>query len=232
MWLPSPLGGEGQILKRQRSIRVRGRRRCGDDIRNRRLPLTLVSALRLKPVPLPQGERVKDFHHGRGDEAMGRTQSVPPAGLFDRMRHDSRRVETPDQYRDAVLLDLQDLLGTIRRWSNAELIEYQEVNQSVLNYGVSPITGRVVTRDSADALAREIRESILRFDQRFDPASFQVTATLDPDRTPLDALTLRLEGHLRGFPKPVPFYVRVAANLDNGLLELIPETAGHDATAA
>ncbi|MCA9024288.1 MAG: GPW/gp25 family protein [Planctomycetaceae bacterium] len=156
---------------------------------------------------------------------MGRTQSVAPAGLFDRMRHEAPSIESADDYRNAVLLDLQDLLGTIRRWTPVELAEFPEVNRSVVNFGVAPITGRIVSRDTANELAREVRACILQFDPRFDPASFEVRPILDSQRTPLDALTIELEGNLRGLPKPVPFFVRVAADLDSGLFVLIPETA-------
>ncbi len=157
--------------------------------------------------------------------AIGDARDVAPAGLLGRIGQDSRRIETPEAYHQAVLADLQDLLGTVRRWSNAELDKHRDVGRSVLNYGVSPLTGRVLSRDSADELAGEIRATILRFDGRFDPATFQVTATVDPDRTPLDALTLRLEGNLRGFPRPVPFFARATANLESGFLEFLPEAA-------
>jgi len=157
--------------------------------------------------------------------AMGNLREIAPAGLFDRLFHDARPVETPDDYHEAVLADLQDLLGTIRCWSGAELDEHREVERSVLNYGVSPITGRAISRDAADQLAGEIRATILRFDQRFDPGTLRVTATVDPDRTPLDALTLRLEGRLRGLPQPVPFFALVKADFESGLLELVPEAA-------
>lgn len=156
---------------------------------------------------------------------MGKSGEVAPAGLFDRLCRDARPIESPEDYYEVVVADLQDLLGTVRRWSDAELADHREIERSILNYGVPPITGRVISRDSADELAREIREAILRFDPRFDPGSLNVTATVDPDRTPLDALTLQLEGHLQGFPQPVPFFARVKADLESGLLELIPEVA-------
>ncbi len=157
--------------------------------------------------------------------AIGEARDVAPAGLLGRIGRDAPRIDTPEAYHQAVLTDLQDLLGTVRRWPDSELGEHREVGRSVLNYGVSPLTGRVVSRDSADELAGEIRATILRFDGRFDPATFHVTATVDPDRTPLDALVLRLEGNLRGFPQPVPFFARATANLDSGFLEFLPEAA-------
>jgi len=54
---PSPLEGEGQILRRPRRIKVRGCRPLRVVHPLQRCPLTLPSSLRSKAVPLPQGER-------------------------------------------------------------------------------------------------------------------------------------------------------------------------------
>ncbi|MBX3436477.1 MAG: GPW/gp25 family protein [Planctomycetaceae bacterium] len=150
---------------------------------------------------------------------------VAPAGLLDRLCLEAVPVDSPEDYRAAVLADLQDLLGTIRHWSSEELADHGEVEASVINYGIAPLTGRVITGDAADQLAAEIRSTILRFDGRFEPASLEVTSMVDPDRTSLDALTLRLEGRLRGFPKPIPFLARATANLETGILVLTAEGA-------
>ncbi|MGD9857451.1 MAG: type VI secretion system baseplate subunit TssE [Planctomycetaceae bacterium] len=157
--------------------------------------------------------------------SVSEVRDVPPAGLFDRLCRDAQPIRTSEAYQAAVLADLEDLLGTTRRWSRAELAAHGEVARSVLNYGAPPLTGRVVTRDSAEQLAAEVRATVLRFDPRFDPSSFRVTSTVDPDRTSLDAITLRLEGQLRGFPKPVPFLALASANLESGSLEFVPGVA-------
>lgn len=157
--------------------------------------------------------------------SVGQVRDVPPAGFLNRLQQDPHPIHTAAMYRAAVLADLQDLLGTARRWSAAELGPRHEVENSVLNFGIPGLTGRMITRESAERLADEIRATILRFDARFDPSDFRVTSTVDPDRSSLDAITLRLEGRLRGFPGPVPFLARATANLESGTLELVPEDA-------
>lgn len=148
------------------------------------------------------------------------TSRVPPAGLWDRLRHEGRTVRTEREYRDAVTRDLQDLLGTTRHWSPGDFSESPAVAYSVLNFGVPSITGRVVTIDSAEQLARDIRSAILRFDRRFDSTSTTVCVGSTATVMDCQAVPLVIESTLGGFPTPVPFSATAIANFDSGHIEV------------
>ncbi len=146
-----------------------------------------------------------------------------PGGLLGELLANGPSVATADDYRAAVVEDLRDLLGTTRHWSDDDLKGRPDLARSVLNYGIAPLTGRSVGRETADELAREIRTAVTRFEPRIDPATLVTEATVDPDRTPLDALVITIGGRLLGFPEPIPFLVRATANLEAGHFDLVAE---------
>ena len=156
----------------------------------------------------------------------GVISETPPAGLFERMRHAGTRIETEAQYRAAVVRDLQNLLGSTRRWPDEELASTPNVLGSVVNYGVPSITGRVMTIDSADQIAQEIRAAIVRFDNRFERSSLEVRGSLGEPGVSAEVIRLTVSGLLLGLPEPVPFFGVVHADIDNGTIEIVSE--GHD----
>lgn len=139
----------------------------------------------------------------------------PPAGKVDGVRSMSRR-----QLRDALLRDLDDLLRTApaldRRWQDDPVL-----GASVLNYGLSPLTGRTASSVDARLLEARVRQAILRFEPRLLPETLAVRA-IEPSSL-LDThnvVEIEIRGHLWSHPEPLDILLRTRMNLEAGQVDV------------
>ena len=133
---------------------------------------------------------------------------------------DDMRVMTKAQIREAVLRDLSWLLNAVSplgEQANARAL----VAESVLNYGLPPMSGQMASRIDVGLLERTIKQAILRFEPRVMSDSLEVRA-LDPSSV-LDTHNV-IEFEIRGFmwaqPVPLELLLRTQVDLEAGQVEV------------
>ena len=135
----------------------------------------------------------------------------------------AQRVIDMRRLRELVLRDLAWLLNCDNAESAADWSEYPHVRKSVVNFGISGLTGASLARTSLAILERGIRESIRTFEPRILPDSVQVFAQASESAMNNRALSLKIEGEMWAQPVPVRLLVRTEFDLDLGVAKIVTE---------
>jgi type VI secretion system protein ImpF len=158
-------------------------------------------------------------------DARDRLQPVLLDRLTDlaptsRVEADDTRVMNKAQIREAVLRDLAWLLNAVKPMGSiAEA--YPQVADSVLNYGLPPMSGQLASRIDVALLERIIKEAIQQFEPRVMAASLEVKA-LEASSV-LDTHNV-IEFEIRGFmwaqPVPLELLLRTQVDLEAGQIDV------------
>ena len=168
-------------------------------------------------------------------EASARDTMQP--ALLDRLLDDAPqqqvesredRVITRQRLRACVLRDLGWLFNTTAPSVNVQLGEqtralsdWQYVRDSVLNYGLPALSGRLVSSLDLTELERAMREAILAYEPRILPDTLQVTGIRpeDPHRHH-NVITMQISGQLWAQPYPLELLIKTDLNLESGEVKL------------
>ncbi|GHS93259.1 hypothetical protein FACS1894139_18570 [Planctomycetales bacterium] len=134
-----------------------------------------------------------------------------------------RRVSSLRQYREAILRDLQWLLGS-RALFNRDADRAaapRAVQESVLNFGMRDLTGQTLSGRRREQLANCLREALTRFEPRIMPDTLAITVTThhDDERVPATSLRLDLRGTLFALPVPEELVFRTDLDLETGVIK-------------
>lgn len=149
------------------------------------------------------------------DEAPGNT--APRGGLS----------VTLSELRKSVLRDLNWLFNTSQLLKSEELESWPQVRNSVLNYGLPPLSGMAASGLDLGQLERTLRQAIIDFEPRILPDSVSVRALLD--RESLDhhnTLSLHIEALLWAQPVPIELLLRTQLDLESGQNRVDETTVG------
>ena len=138
----------------------------------------------------------------------------------DRVEADDHRVMSKAQLRQAVLRDLGALFNAVQPLG-AEADAYPMLADSVLNYGLPPLSGQLASRLDVSVLERAIRQAIMRFEPRILPDSLHVraleaTSVLDTH----NVIEFEIRGHLWSQPVPLEILLRTQLDLEAGQVEV------------
>ena len=137
-----------------------------------------------------------------------------------KLETEDARVMNKAQIRAAVLRDLSWLLNAVQPLSR-EAQAYPGTGDSVLNFGLPPMSGQMASRIDVSMLERVIRQAILRFEPRVMQESLEVKA-LDATSV-LDTHNV-IEFEIRGFmwaqPVPLELLLRTQVDLEAGQVEV------------
>ena len=157
--------------------------------------------------------------------------------LLDRLTDDDSRsaVESREQrvlsvrrLRDCVLRDLSWLLNSSSLPAAEDSVEYPLVSHSVLNYGISDLTGQTSAGIDVAALERMLRQAIWDFEPRILRNSVRVRAVEGNTELDHNTLVFEIEGDLWAQPVPLQLYLRTEIDLEAGNVAVV-ETRGADA---
>ncbi len=137
-----------------------------------------------------------------------------------RSEQDPQRVMSKLELRQAVLRDLSALFNAVQPLG-AAASGYPLLAESVLNYGLPPLSGQLASRLDVSMLERLIREAIVRFEPRILPESLQVRAleagsVLDTH----NVIEFEIRGHLWSQPVPLEILLRTQLDLEAGQVEV------------
>lgn len=148
-----------------------------------------------------------------------------------RVEAEDARVMNKQQIREAVLRDLSWLLNAVQPMSRASQV-YAEAADSVINFGLPPMSGQMASRIDVSLLERAIRQAILRFEPRVMEDSLEVKA-LEANSV-LDTHNV-IEFEIRGFmwaqPVPLELLLRTQVDLEAGQVQVQDVTSGSAAVA-
>ncbi len=135
------------------------------------------------------------------------------------------RVLNRQQLRAAVLRDLSWLFNTTREeldpgsedvdryvmWQRATA-----ARESVLNFGLPPMSGRTFAAADFPTLQERIRICIMRFEPRIDPKTLSVEAVNDRPGGQPSSLRLVIKGSLWNQPVPLELLLNADVDVDTG----------------
>jgi type VI secretion system protein ImpF len=138
----------------------------------------------------------------------------------ERQEADDRRVMSKAQLREAVLRDLGALFNAVQPLG-AEGDAYPQVPESVLNFGLPPLSGQLASTLDVSVLEAMIRQAIVRFEPRILADSLQVraleaTSVLDTH----NVIEFEISGHLWSHPVPLEILLRTQLDLEAGQVKV------------
>lgn len=145
-----------------------------------------------------RGEDIEKIEASR--EAM-RYYSVPRLERFNEA-----------SLRATVRRELAWLLNTTHLASVIDLVDFPEVQTSVLNYGVPDMAGKSLSRRMVMQRAREIRAAIRAFEPRIAEKSLVVDATEQREKP--NAITFLIQGDINSALKAMPVKFRTDIEAD------------------
>jgi len=132
-----------------------------------------------------------------------------------------RRIISENSLRECVIRDLGWLLNTAHMSASEDLDDYDQVQKSVLNYGIPDLAGGLVSSMDARTLEQGIREAILRYEPRILADSLKIHVELDKSASNRGALSFRIEADLWAQPIPLNMYLRTQVDLGTGNFDIV-----------
>ena len=150
--------------------------------------------------------------------------------LLDRLTDEEpdRKLEPREQralskarLRQAVLRDLAWLFNTVKLESSVDLAETPHVRRSVLNFGLTALSGKTASTMDAVALTGAIKQAILDFEPRIVPGTLVVRTVIDAGQLDQhNIIGVEIQGHLWAQPIPLELLVRTEIDLETGRVEI------------
>jgi len=148
--------------------------------------------------------------------------------LLDRLADDEpsekkesrdKRILSSKQLRLSVIRDLSWLLNSSNREVMGDMDNYPYIKDSVLNYGMPDLSGRVAVGMDIIQLEKIIKRIITFFEPRIikRTLSVKVLRTEGMDRT---AVSFDIEADLWSQPLPLHLYLRTELDLETGEITL------------
>lgn len=133
---------------------------------------------------------------------------------------DEQRVMSKQQLRQAVLRDLAWLLNAVQPLNEAEQ-QAPYVGESVLNYGLPPLSGTLASKLDVTQLERTIRNAIVRFEPRILPDTLQIKALEFSDvLSTHNVVEFEIRGMLWAQPVPLELLLRTQLDLEAGQVQI------------
>jgi len=130
------------------------------------------------------------------------------------------RVMSTARLRQAVLRDLAWLFNTTTL-GGEELAGFPFAAHSVINFGLPALSGETASTLDIIELEQSIRQAIVDFEPRIDPASLRVEAVvtdLQLDRH--NVISVQIRGDLWAYPVPLELLLRTDVDLETGQVEI------------
>ena len=141
-----------------------------------------------------------------------------PAGL-EAHAADAARFATVDTarfseraLRDTVRREIGWILNTTQFSAAIDLDGHDEVETSVLNYGVPDLAGKATSHRIILSRARSIRQSLRTFEPRLDETTLSVEPLEDVERE--NAITFLIEADIRSAVHPIPVRLKTDVEAD------------------
>lgn len=148
--------------------------------------------------------------------------------LLDRLTDDEpisqqesrdKRVLSMHKLRQSVLRDVSWLLNTDSLDSVVDLTAYQEVAQSVLNFGINDLAGKTIVSASLSEMEKRLKKAIEIYEPRILPNTLKVQVMTSEEMNQ-HALSFDIEADLWAQPLPLHLYLRTEIDTLTGDVNL------------
>jgi type VI secretion system protein ImpF len=155
---------------------------------------------------------------------MRAPEDIQPC-LFDRLideepgsQQESRtaRVISLQRYRASVLRDIGWLLNSHSHGDNDGIQEFGEAANSILDFGIPDLTGRVASGLDLVDLEREIVRAIEKFEPRIMPGTVTVKTVESSVNSGPNIIAFEIHGELWANPIPDHLYIKTQIDLETG----------------
>jgi len=130
-----------------------------------------------------------------------------------------KRVLSAKQLRASVVRDLSWLLNANNREVMADMDTTPYVKESVINYGMPDLSGRIAIGMDVRQLEKTLKQTILFFEPRIIKRSLQVKV-LQTDEMDRTAISFDIEADLWSQPLPLHLYLKTELDLETGEVSL------------
>jgi len=150
--------------------------------------------------------------------------------LLDRLRDDepgvlqesrNNRIISAKQLLNCSIRDLAWLLNCARMGIHQDLSDTPEVEKSVLNFGISSLSGSSINRDNVRPIELEVKKAITFFEPRIDAKSLTVKILFDTEEMGKNAMVFEIEGELWGNPIPTSLFLKTEIDLETGNVNVL-----------
>jgi type VI secretion system protein ImpF len=160
---------------------------------------------------------------------IGARDTLQPA-LLDRLtdRDPTRKVESREeriisraQLRACVLRDLTWLFNTTNLANAEDLADHTRVAESTLNYGLAPLSGKIVSSLDLSQLERILKDAILRFEPRINPHTLSVRGA--PPKDPgshHNVLSVEIMGEIWVQPYSLELLLKTDVDFESGEIRI------------
>ena len=159
-----------------------------------------------------------------------RAQDRLQPALLDRLTDDDprSRVEAPEarviarnRLRELVLRDLVWLFNTAQPGQAIDFEHAPQARNSVLNYGLPPMSGLTASTIDPKILESRVRQAILDHEPRILPASLSVKAVLSEDQMHHhNQIGFVISGQLWAQPVPLELLLHTDLDLETGRVSI------------
>ncbi len=155
--------------------------------------------------------------------------------LLDRLTDEAPESSAPgrggqavsvSELRKSVLRDLNWLFNASQTLGPEGAQDWPQVRNSVVNYGLPPLSGVTASGLDISQLERALRQAIIDFEPRILPDSISVKALIDRQVDHHNVLALHIEGLLWAQPVPVELLLRTQLDLESGQSRVEETTLG------
>ncbi|WDE07781.1 type VI secretion system baseplate subunit TssE [Thalassomonas viridans] len=145
--------------------------------------------------------------------------------LLDRLTDDApeqstepgeKRIMSVRALKSSVQRDLSWLLNTRNLMPQLAPGRYPEIASSVLNYGISELTGISSTSLRREKLEHELLKAIRQFEPRLLANTIRLSVRLNPEQANVNALAFELSADMWAQPMPLQLYLETEMDLENG----------------
>jgi len=128
-----------------------------------------------------------------------------------------KSVGTHSKITDCVKRDLTWLFNCNNMCEDVLLKEnYNEIETSVLNYGLPDLTGKTASSINVRELEEAIKQTILRFEPRIIPKTLKVQLHEDKEKMNHNSLIIEIKGDVWTDPVPIHLHLRTQIDLESG----------------
>lgn len=120
------------------------------------------------------------------------------------------------EIRDCVKRDLDWLLNAHNFAPADQLVDYPEVMNSVLNFGMPDMAGVTASSIDVKALEKVMKEAIINFEPRLMRRTVKVKLMASESAMNHNALTFEIESEMWSEPIPIHLRLRTEIELENG----------------
>ncbi|SMG54281.1 type VI secretion system baseplate subunit TssE [Paraburkholderia susongensis] len=143
--------------------------------------------------------------------------------LIDRLLDNApqRQTEHPDAYAPnaermhrIIERDLSLLLNTTSLDDELDATRHAAVAESVVNYGIAPLSGSYLTNRNWEAVEKMVRTAIVRFEPRLIPESLRIRPLRSTDPIRYNQLIFEIDGLMHWSPYPLEFRIQSAFDIE------------------